>query len=81
MEGGPRFIKCEAAGLFVGEDGELDTTAENDFWYEGYLRDTQGDDFADAQHDEAVEQRKRIKAAAATPQPPAAAATQRGLWQ
>jgi len=85
VEGGPRFLKCEAAGLFAGEDGTLDTTAENDFWYEGYLRDTKGDAFADAQHDKAIVERKRIKAATDAPEAPSAAAatcqpTQRGLW-
>jgi hypothetical protein len=78
VEGGPRFLKCESPGLFSAEDGTFDTTAETDFWYEGWLRDTQGDAEADAQHDKAIEQRKRIKA----PQPaPVAVATQRGLWQ
>ncbi len=86
MEGGPRFIKCEAAGLFLSENGTLDVIAEADFWYESWLRDTEGDDFADDYHVKAVEQRKRIKAAAVTPQPPPAAVatcqpTQRGLWQ
>ena len=58
-----RIIRPDRAGMFAGESGQLDEQAQGDFWYETWLRDTEGNAAADDFHRRAVEQRKRIKAA------------------
>jgi hypothetical protein len=65
-KGKGRFIRCEKPGLFFDADGQLDEQARGDFWYEGWLRDAQGDAAADKFHAAAVAQRKRIRVDPAT---------------
>jgi hypothetical protein len=73
---GGRFLKCDTAGLFLSpESKSLDKIAMDDFWFEGWLRDTEGSVEADDFHRRAGEQRERIAAATVPPRPPPAAAT------